>query len=76
MAAIMYSSAEATRTDVLKDKLEYIVGTFRSSKMIISEVSSSLLIVVTAERTADNEKILENMNKVVTRTKQELVWLR
>jgi len=76
MAAIMYSSAEATRTDVLKDKLEYIVGTFHSSKMIISEVSSSLLIVVTAERTADNEKILENMNKVVTRTKQELVWLR
>jgi len=76
MAAIMYSSAEATRTDVLKDKLEYIVGAFHSSKLIISEVSSSLLIVVTAERTADNEKILENMNKVITRTKQELVWLR
>jgi len=76
MAAIMYSSAEATRTDALKDKLEYIVGTFRSSKLIISEVSSSLLIVVTADRNADETKILDNMNKVITRTKQELVWLR
>ena len=76
MAAIMYSSAEATRTDALKDKLEYIVGTFRSSKLIIAEVSSSLLIVVTCARDIDEAKILDNMNKVVTRTKQELVWLR
>ncbi len=76
MAAIMYSSAEATRTDALKDKLEYIVGTFRSSKLIIAEVSSSLLIVVTTNRDADEAKVLDNMNKVITRTKQELVWLR
>jgi predicted regulator of Ras-like GTPase activity (Roadblock/LC7/MglB family) len=76
MAAIMYSSAEATRMDATKDKLEYILCNFRGSKLVISEVSSSLLIVVTAEREADQEKILENMSKVVTRTKQELVWLR
>jgi len=76
MAAIMYSSAEATRTDALKDKLEYILCNFRGSKLVISEVSSSLLIVVTAEKAADQDKILENMSKVVTRTKQELVWLR
>jgi len=76
MAAIMYSSAEATRTDALKDKLEYILCIFRGNKLIISEVSSSLLIVVTADRSADHEKILESMNKVITRTKQELVWLR
>ncbi len=76
MAAIMYSSAEATRTDALKDKLEHIMCSFRSTRLIIAEVSSSLLIVVTAERSMDTEKVLENMNKVVTRTKQELVWLR
>ncbi|MEM0448322.1 MAG: roadblock/LC7 domain-containing protein [Methanomassiliicoccales archaeon] len=76
MAAIMYSSAEATRTDALKDKLEYILGIFRNSKLVICEVSSSLLIVVTADRNIETEKILENMNKVITRTKQELVWLR
>jgi len=76
MAAIMYSSAEATRTDALKDKLEYIVGVFRSTKLIIAEVSSSLLIIATTDRAADNEKVLESMNKIVTRTKQELVWLR
>lgn len=76
MAAIMYSSAEATRTDALKDKLENIMCSFRNTRLIIAEVSSSLLIVVTAERSMDTEKVLENMNKVVTRTKQELVWLR
>jgi len=76
MAAIMYSSAEATRTDALKDKLEYIVGVFRSTKLIIAEVSSSLLIIATTDRAADNEKVLESMNKIITRTKQELVWLR
>jgi predicted regulator of Ras-like GTPase activity (Roadblock/LC7/MglB family) len=76
MAAIMYSSAEATRTDGLKDKLEYILGVFRGSKLFIAEVSSSLLIVVTADRAVEADKVLENMGKVVTRTKQELVWLR
>jgi len=76
MAAIMYSSAEATRTDALKDKLEYLLCVFRSTKLFISEVSSSLLIVVTADQNADLGKVMDNMNKVITRTKQELVWLR
>jgi predicted regulator of Ras-like GTPase activity (Roadblock/LC7/MglB family) len=76
MAAIMYSSAEATRTDALKDKLEYLLCVFRSTKLFISEVSSSLLIVVTADQNADHNKVMDNMNKVITRTKQELVWLR
>jgi predicted regulator of Ras-like GTPase activity (Roadblock/LC7/MglB family) len=76
MAAIMYSSAEATRTDALKDKLEHILCSFRNSKLLIAEVSSSLLIVVTADQSVDTGIILESMNKVVTRTKQELVWLR
>ena len=76
MAAIMYSSAEAARTDALKDKLEYLLCVFRSTQLFISEVSSSLLIVVTADQNADHGKIMDNMNKVITRTKQELVWLR
>jgi len=76
MAAIMYSSAEATRTDALKDKLEHILCSFRNTRLVIAEVSSSLLIVVTTDRSMDTEKVLENMNKVITRTKQELVWLR
>jgi predicted regulator of Ras-like GTPase activity (Roadblock/LC7/MglB family) len=76
MAAIMFSSAEATRTDALKDKLEHILCSFRNTRLVIAEVSSSLLIVVTTDRSMDTEKVLENMNKVITRTKQELVWLR
>jgi hypothetical protein len=72
----MYSSAEATRTDPLKDKCEYLLGVFHDSKLIINEVSSSLLIVVTCDRATEESRILENMNRVITRTKQELVWLR
>jgi len=76
MAAIMYSSAEATRSDPLKDKCEYLMGVFRNSKLLITEVSSSLLIVVTSEKQTEETRLLENMNKVITRVKQELVWLR
>ena len=39
---------------------------------LITEVSSSLLIAVTSSCHGGIEKILENMNKVITRTKQEL----
>lgn len=76
MAAIIFSSAESTRTDLLKDKVEYVVVVFKSTKMLIAEVSSSLLIVVTADKAADNQTVLDDMQKVITRTKEELVWLR
>ncbi len=76
MAAIIFSSAESTRTDLQKDKVDYIIVVFKTSKMLISEVSSSLLIVVTADREADNQKVLDDMQKVITRTKEELIWLR
>jgi len=76
MAAIIFSSAESTRTDAAKDRLEHIISVFKDTKMFISEVSSSLLIVVTADRSVSDQKILDDMQKVITRTKEELVWLR
>jgi predicted regulator of Ras-like GTPase activity (Roadblock/LC7/MglB family) len=76
MAAIIFSSAESTRTDLLKDKVDYVVVVFKSTKMLIAEVSSSLLIVVTADKAADTQKVLDDMQKAITRTKEELVWLR
>src|SRR5512138_3740117 len=45
MAAIMYSAAEATKNDIFKDKIEYVLAVFRNTKLFISELSSSLLIV-------------------------------
>jgi predicted regulator of Ras-like GTPase activity (Roadblock/LC7/MglB family) len=76
MAAIMFSAAEATKNDIFKDKIDYVIAVFRNTKLFISELSSSLLIVATVDRDTDDGRILENMNHIVTRTKEELVWLR
>ncbi|NLT37989.1 MAG: roadblock/LC7 domain-containing protein [Methanomassiliicoccus sp.] len=76
MAAIMFSAAEATKNDIFKDKIEYLIAVFRNTKLFISELSSSLLIVATVDRDIEDQVILESMNRIVTRTKEELVWLR
>jgi predicted regulator of Ras-like GTPase activity (Roadblock/LC7/MglB family) len=76
MAAIMYSAAEATKNDIFKDKLDYVLVVFRNTKLFISELSSSLLIVVTVDREIEDAKILESMGRIITKTKEQLVWLR
>jgi predicted regulator of Ras-like GTPase activity (Roadblock/LC7/MglB family) len=76
MAAIMFSAAEATKNDVFKDRIDYVIAVFRNTKLFITELSSSLLIVSTADREIEDAKILEIMNRIVTKTKEELVWLR
>ncbi len=76
MAAIMFSAAEATRNDIFKDKIDYVLAVFRNTKLFISELSSSMLIVATVDREIDDGKILESMGRIVTKTKEELVWLR
>ena len=76
MAAIMFSAAEATKNDIFKDKIDYVLAVFRNTKLFISELSSSLLIVATVDREIEDGKILESMGRIVTKTKEELVWLR
>ena len=76
MAAIMYSAAEATKNDIFKDKIDFVLAVFRNTKLFISELSSSLLIVATVDREIDDAKILDSMGRIVTKTKEELVWLR
>jgi predicted regulator of Ras-like GTPase activity (Roadblock/LC7/MglB family) len=76
MAAIMFSAAEATKNDVFKDRIEHVIAVFRNTKLFIAELSSSLLIVSTVDREMEDAKILESMNHIITKTKEELVWLR
>jgi len=76
MSAIMFSAAETTRKDIIKDDLEKVVVFFKSSMVIIVELSASLLIVAVAERDADQENILQRMESVVDRSKTELTWLK
>jgi len=76
MAAIMFSAAEATKNDIFRDKIDHVLAVFRNTKLFISELSSSLLIVATVDREVEDPKVLESMNRIVTKTKEELVWLR
>lgn len=75
MAAIMFSAAEATKNDIFRDKMDYVLAVFRNTKLFISELSSSLLIVATVDRDIEDAKILESMGHIVTKTKEELAWL-
>lgn len=76
MAAIMFSAAEATKHDIFKDRIEHVLAVFHNTKLIIAELSSSMLIVATVDREMDDQMVLESMNKIVTMTREELPWLR
>jgi len=76
MVSVIFSSAESTRTDTKKDKLEYVIGNYKTKKIFVYELSSSLMIALTAEKEINDEDILKRIQKVVAKTKEELVWLR
>ena len=54
MAAVMFSAAEATKNDIFKDALDRVIVMFHNTKLVISELSPSLLIVVTVDHDADD----------------------
>jgi predicted regulator of Ras-like GTPase activity (Roadblock/LC7/MglB family) len=76
MVSVIFTSAESSRTDAKKEKLEHIIGVYKSKKIFVYELSASLMIALTAEREADDAAILERLKKAAARTKDELVWLR
>jgi len=76
MVSVIFSSAESTRTDTKKDKLEYVIGNYKTKKIFVYELSSSLMIALTAEKDINDEDVLKRIQKVVAKTKEELVWLR
>jgi len=76
MAAIMFSAAEATKNDIFRDRIDHVLAVFRNTKLFIIDLSSSMLIVATADREVDDDKVLEQMNNIVVKTKEELSWLR
>jgi predicted regulator of Ras-like GTPase activity (Roadblock/LC7/MglB family) len=76
MVSVIFTSAESSRTDSKRDKLEYVVGVYKGKKIFVYELSSSLMIALTAERIVNDDDVLRRIQKVVAKTKEELVWLR
>jgi predicted regulator of Ras-like GTPase activity (Roadblock/LC7/MglB family) len=76
MISVIFTSAESTRSDLKKEKLEHVIGVYKTKKVFVYELSSSLMIALTAERAVNDEEILARLQKIVSKTKEELVWLR
>lgn len=75
MAAIMFSAAETTRKDVIKEDLEQVMALYKGTVVLISELSATLLLVVLTDREVDQGSLLEKMSDVVARARSEVSWL-
>jgi predicted regulator of Ras-like GTPase activity (Roadblock/LC7/MglB family) len=76
MSAIMFSAAETTRKDIIKEDMEKVMVIFSNSVIIISELSANLLVVAVASREMDEDKLMEHLDSIVDRSKAELTWLK
>lgn len=76
MSAIMFSAAETTRKDIIKEDLEKVMVLYENSVVIIAELSANLLIVAVAGREADEDALMGHMEAVIDRSKAELTWLK
>ncbi|NYT11573.1 MAG: hypothetical protein GKC03_03350 [Methanomassiliicoccales archaeon] len=76
MSAIMFSAAETTRKDIIKEDMEKVMVIFSNSVVIISELSANLLVVAVASREMDEDKLMDHLNSIVDRSKAELTWLK
>jgi hypothetical protein len=76
MVSVIFTSAESCRADGKKDKLDHVIGVYKTKKIFVQELSSSLMVAVTTESAAKDDEILKKIQNVVTKTKEELIWLR
>ena len=76
MISVIFSSAESSRVEPKKDKLEYVIGVYKTKKIFVWELSQSLMIALTCDRDITDESMLARIQNVANRTKEELVWLR
>ena len=76
MTAIMFSAAETTKKEIVNEDLDRLVIFFKSTMVLISELSPNLLIVVMADKEANQESLIGKMGELVSRSKAELSWLR
>ncbi|HEY3419464.1 MAG TPA: hypothetical protein VGK23_02840 [Methanomassiliicoccales archaeon] len=76
MISVIFSSAESSRVEPKKDKLEYVIGVYKTKKIFVWELSQSLMIAITCDRDIPDETMLSRIQNVANKTKEELVWLR
>ncbi len=75
MTAIVFSAAEAVKTDVKDGKVDNIVATYESSKLLLFPVSANYILVGVLEDTQSIDKALKAMDDGATRLRKEAPWL-
>jgi len=76
MTAIMFSAAESTGKDIVRQKLERLIIHYERSIMVVTELSPTLCIVITSDRKIDESLISEKTDRIVSRIRSELDWLK
>ena len=76
MISVIFSSAESSRVEPKKEKLDYVIGVYKTKKIYVWELSQSLMIALTCDRDVSDEVMLARIQSVANKTKEELVWLR
>ena len=76
MISVIFSSAESSRVEPKKEKLEYVIGVYKTKKIFVYELSQSLMIALTCDRDISDDSMLARIQNVANKTKEELVWLR
>lgn len=75
MTAIVFSAAEAVKDDVKDGKVDSIVASFESSKLLLYPVSSNYILVGVASDTHSTEKALKALEEGAVRLRKEAPWL-
>lgn len=75
MTAIVFSAAEAVKSDVKDGRVDNIVASFESSKLLLFPVSSNYILVGVAQDSQPTEKALKAMEDAAARLRKEAPWL-
>lgn len=75
MTAIVFSAAEAVKGDVKDGKVDHIVASFESSKLVLFPISSNYILVGILENTQSADRALKALEDGAQRLRKEAPWL-
>ena len=75
MTAIVFSAAEAVKSDVKDGRVDNIVASFETRKLILLPVSSNYILVGVLDDPGATERALRSMEETASKLKKEAPWL-
>ncbi|MBX8635907.1 MAG: roadblock/LC7 domain-containing protein [Thermoplasmata archaeon] len=75
MAAIVFSAAEALKSDVKDGRVTNIVTSFDSSKIVFAPINSNYILVGITREADVGEKVIKSMDEGAARLRKEAPWL-